>query len=68
MHAPQWYADPPGLEVSPGDVLRDLLVEAQLGNQALQLAVLLIQLFQSLGLVHLQTAIFLAPAIVGLFR
>jgi hypothetical protein len=33
----------PGLEVSPRDVLKDLLVQAELGDQPLQLAVLLFQ-------------------------
>jgi hypothetical protein len=41
-------------------------VQAQLGNQSLELAVLLLQLFQPLRLVHLQATIFLAPAVVGL--
>ena len=49
----------PGLEVSLRNILEDLLVQRQLRHQPFQLAVLLLQLFQSLGLVHLQTAVFL---------
>jgi len=49
----------PGLEVSLRNILEDLLVQRQLRHQPFQLAVLLLQLFQSLRLVHLQTAVFL---------
>jgi hypothetical protein len=53
VHAPQRYADAPGLEVFPGNVLKDLFVQAQLGDQSFELAVLLLQFFQPLRLVHL---------------
>src|SRR5580658_1665120 len=66
-HVPQQLVDAPGLEVSPGDVPKDLLVQTELGHQPLQLAVLLLQLLQPLGLIRLQTAILLAPAVKGLF-
>jgi len=49
----------PGLEVSLRNILEYLLVQRQLRHQPFQLAVLLLQLFQSLRLVHLQTAVFL---------
>jgi hypothetical protein len=45
------------------DILENLLVQRQLRHQSLQLAVLLFQFFQPLRLVHLQTAVFLAPAV-----
>jgi hypothetical protein len=45
VHVPQRYADVPGLEVSLGNVLKDLFVQAQLGNQPLELTVLLLKLF-----------------------
>ena len=63
VHVPQRYVDAPGLEVSPRNVLKNLLVQAQFGHQPLELRVLplLLQLFQPLRLVHLQTAIFFAP-------
>src|ERR1022692_3898132 len=53
----------PGLEVSLRNILQDLLVQRQLRDQPFQLAVLLLQFFQSLRLVHLQTAVFLPPAV-----
>ena len=58
----------PGLEVSPGNVLEDLLIQAEFAHQPLQLAVFLLQFLQPLGLVHLQAAVLLALAVVGLFR
>ena len=53
-HDPQQYAAAPGLEVSPGNVLKDLFVQTQFGNQPLQLAVLLLQFLQPLGLAKSQ--------------
>ncbi len=52
-HVLQRYGAAPGLEVSPGDVLKDLLVQAEFSHQALQLPVLLLQFLQPLRLVHL---------------
>jgi hypothetical protein len=65
-HAPRRYSAVRGLKVSRGDVLKNLLVRTQLGNQALELRVLLLQFLQPLGLVHLQAALYLAPAVIGL--
>ena len=65
-HVSQRYGAAPGLEVSPGDVLKDLLVQAEFSYQPLQLAVFLLQFLQPFRLVHLQAAVFLAPAVVGL--
>jgi hypothetical protein len=55
VHAPERYADAPGLEVSPGDVLKDLLVLAQPRYPALAPAVLLLQLFEPLRLILRET-------------
>src|SRR5690606_10117156 len=57
-----------GSEVSLGGLRQDLLVQREIGNRLAQPHVLTLQLLQPLGLVHLQAAIFLAPAIVGLLR
>ena len=65
-HAPQRYAAAPGLEVSPRDVLENPLVQTRFGRQTLELAVLLPQFLQAFGLVHLQTAVLLAPPVAGL--
>ena len=45
-----------GLEVSLHDILKNLLAQRQLRNQPLQLGVLLLELFESLGLVQLRPA------------
>ena len=58
----------PGLEVSLRNILHDLLVQRQLRDQPFQLAVFFFQFFQPLRLVHLQPAVFLAPAVEGLHR
>src|SRR5262249_2532404 len=55
-----------GLEVSRGDVLKNLLLERELCHQALELEVLLLQLLHPLRLVELQPAVFFAPAVVAL--
>jgi hypothetical protein len=57
-----------GLEVSLRDVLQHQLLETQVRYQALQLRVLLLQLFQPPGLVHLQPAILTTPTVVRLLR
>lgn len=55
-HVPQRYGAAPGLEVSPGDVLKDLFIQAEFSHQALQLPVFLLQFLQPFSLVHLQAA------------
>ena len=65
-HVPQPYGAAPGLEVSPRKVLKNLLVQAELGYQPLQLHIFLLQFLQPLGLIHLQPAVLLASAVVGL--
>ncbi len=53
--------------IPPHDlILKNLLVQAQLCREPLQLRVLLLQLPEPLGLIHAKTAILLAPAVVGL--
>src|ERR1039458_2710525 len=56
-----------GLEVSLRHVLQDLLLQRQFGHQSPQTTVLLLQLLHPPCLFQLQSAVFLAPAIVGLF-
>ena len=48
-HVPQRYGADPGLEVSPGDVLKYLLVQTEFSHQTLQLGVLLLQSFSRLA-------------------
>src|ERR1039457_1184562 len=56
-----------GLEVSLRHVLQDLLLQRQFGHQSPQTTVLLLQLLHPPCLLQLQSAVFLAPAIIGLF-
>src|SRR5208337_4048789 len=62
-HAPRRTDVAPGLEVSLRNILQDLFVQRQLRDQPFQLAVFFLQFLQSLGLVHLQAAVFLPPAV-----
>jgi hypothetical protein len=55
-----------GLQVSLRDILQNLFVQRQLRHQPFQLAVLFLQFFHPLRLVHLQAAVFLPPALEGL--
>jgi hypothetical protein len=55
-----------GLEILRGDGLKHELVQTQLGDEPLQLRVLLVEVLQTPRLIHLQAAELLAPAIVGL--
>ena len=56
----------PGSEVSRGRLSKDCVVERYVGNELLQASVLLLELLQALGLVELETAVLLPPALVGL--
>src|ERR1039458_7073781 len=56
-----------GLEVSLRHVLQDLLLQRQFGHQSPQTTVLLLQLLHPPCLFQPQSAVFLAPAIIGLF-
>ena len=56
----------PGSEVSRGRLSKDCVVERYVGNELLQASVLLLDLLQALGLVELETAVLLPPALVGL--
>src|SRR5262249_11094987 len=49
-----------------GDLLEHLLVQRQLGDQALQPGILGLQFFESLGLVLLEAAVLVAPAVHSL--
>ncbi len=55
-----------GSEVSRGGFLRDRVVKRLLGQQLLESRILLLELFQTLGLVHPKATVLLPPAIVGL--
>ena len=56
----------PGSEVSRGRLSKDCVVERYLGNELLQARALLLELLQALGLVELEAAVLLPPALVGL--
>jgi hypothetical protein len=49
-----------------GDLLEQLLVQGQLGDEALQPGVLGLQLLEALGVVLLEAAVLVAPAVEGL--
>src|SRR5262249_35586690 len=49
-----------------GDLLEQLLVQGQVGDQALEPGVLGLQLLEPLGLVLLEAAVLVAPAVQGL--
>jgi hypothetical protein len=55
-----------GLEVSPGNIRKNCLLQVQLAYQTLQACILLFQLLQSLGLINLHAAILTSPAVVAL--
>src|SRR3546814_7071592 len=55
-----------GSEVSPSGLLQDQLVERQIRDRPPEPEILLLQVLHPPGLVGLQTAILLAPAIIGL--
>jgi hypothetical protein len=57
---------PAGLTTFLGDLLEHLLVQGQLGDEALEAGVLGLQLFEALGLVGLEAAVLVAPAVEGL--
>lgn len=64
--APRPAAGGLGLGVSPGGLLQDQLIQRQVGDRPPQAGVLLLQLLQPLGLIHLQPVVLLPPAVVGL--
>ena len=55
-----------GLEVSPGGLLKDKLVERQVGDRPAKPQVLLLQILHLPRLIRLQTALLLAPAVISL--
>jgi hypothetical protein len=56
-----------GLEVSPGSLLKNELVQRQIRDRLAQTAVLELSSFNRFTLFDLQSAKFLAPAIIGHF-
>ena len=61
------HDDAKGLELSPHDFLKDLVVQREIRDCAPKSGVFLLHIFHALGLVDLQAAILFAPAVVGLF-
>src|ERR1700756_965015 len=59
------HGDARGLEVSPGSLLQNELVQRQIRDRLAQPAVLELKLLQALDLLNLQPAKLLTPAIVG---
>jgi len=57
-----------GFEVSLGGVLQNGLLDGQVSHDALEALILPLQFLQPAGLVALQAAILLAPAVVGDIR
>jgi len=53
----------PGLEVSRADLFEDRIVQEEIRNNLLQSIVFLLKLFETLGLIDTQAAVFLSPAI-----
>jgi len=56
-----------GLEVSLGGFFQDQCIQGEVGDGTFQSRVLALQLFESLGLIDLEPAVGIPPAIVGLF-
>src|SRR4249919_1543305 len=57
-----------GLQFSVGDISQHLLLQRQIGDKLLQPPVFILELLQALGLINVQTAVLLAPAIKRLLR
>src|SRR6478672_2120381 len=57
--------DARGLEVSPGSLLQNELVQGQVGDCPAQTAILLLELLQAFHLVGLEPAVLLTPPIIG---
>lgn len=62
------HASSAGLEVSPGDQLKHLFVQARVRHQLLEPGVLLLRIPELLRLVDPQPAVLLPPAVVRLLR
>ena len=60
------YASSTGLEVSPGYLLQDSIIQRKISHQLFQPGVLLLKFLETLRLLDSHPTIFLAPAIVGL--
>ena len=57
-----------GLEVSPGSLGQDHVVQRQIRHGTPELLVLVLKLLQPFELIPTDAAIFLAPSIIGLLR
>src|SRR5208283_3455157 len=57
--------DARGLEVSPGSLLQNELVQRQVRDRPAQTGILLLELLQALHLVGLEPAVLLPPPIIG---
>ena len=68
VHAQSNSGIGPGLEVSLGGILENLLLQRQLRHPSLELCVLTLQFLQSFRFTQVQAAIFLRLAVVGLYR
>ena len=55
-----------GSEVSPGDLLKGVDLELLVGHDALEMRVLVAELLEALGVVGLETAVLVAPPVIGL--
>ena len=55
-----------GSVVSPGGLLQDKLVESEIGDRTTKPRILLLKVFHPTRLIGLQTAILLAPTVIGL--
>ena len=60
------YASATGLEVSPGYLLQDSIIQRKIYHQLFQPGVFLLKFLETLCLLDPHPTIFLAPAIVGL--
>lgn len=56
-----------GLDVSLSGLFQNQFIKAEAGNDPLQAGVLPLQGFEPFNLIHLETAVFVALTIIGLF-
>ena len=68
MPLPTPRATSPGSVFSRGGLLQDGFVQLRLGQQPLEAGVLPLQLIEAPGLVQLQAAVLVAPAVLTLLR
>jgi hypothetical protein len=61
------YVYETGLKVSPGGFFENGIIQREISDQLLEPRIFLFQLFEPVILFYPHTAIFLAPAVIGLF-